>query len=98
MAVETPPAQSDQDLASIAEARTLARAARQAQARLAGLSPDQIGALVAALPSGVVAPVVPPPTPTSTAIYKVLIALKARCAIVISPPPAAVRCITRTVE
>ena len=40
----------------------------------------------------------PSTNPTSTAIYKVLIALKARCAIVISPHPAAVRCITRTVE
>ena len=49
-------------------------------------------------PFGVVAAVVPSTNPTSTAIYKVLIALKARCAIVISPHPAAVRCITRTVE
>ena len=49
-------------------------------------------------PFGVVAAVVPSTNPTSTAIYKVLIALKARCAIVISPHPSAVRCITRTVE
>ena len=49
-------------------------------------------------PFGVVAAVVPSTNPTSTAIYKVLIALKARCAVVISPHPSAVRCITRTVE
>ena len=49
-------------------------------------------------PFGVVAAVVPATTPASTAIYEVLIALKARCAIVISPHPSAVRCITRTVE
>jgi len=49
-------------------------------------------------PFGVVAAIVPSTNPTSTAIYKVLIALKARCAIVVSPHPAAVRCITRSVE
>jgi acetaldehyde dehydrogenase (acetylating) len=46
----------------------------------------------------VVAAVVPSTNPTSTAIYKILIALKARCAIVISPHPAAVKCITRVAE
>src|SRR6266540_5176990 len=49
-------------------------------------------------PFGVVAAVVPSTNPTSTAIYKVLIALKARCPIVISPHPSAARCITRSVE
>ena len=49
-------------------------------------------------PFGVVAAIVPSTNPTSTAIYKVLIALKARCAIVVSPHPAAVRCITRAVD
>ena len=42
-------------------------------------------------PFGVVAAVVPSTNPTSTAIYKILIALKARCAIVISPHPSAVQ-------
>lgn len=162
MAVERAAPQSDRDLASIAEARALARAARQAQARLAELSQEQIDAIVAAAagavtphaealarlaveetgygvvgdkvqknlfaservhqfirpmksvgvvnriedrkiveiaePFGVVAAIVPSTNPTSTAIYKVLIALKARCAIVISPHPSAVRCITRSVE
>ena len=49
-------------------------------------------------PFGVVAAVVPSTNPTSTAIYKILIAIKARCAIVLSPHPAAVKCITRTAE
>jgi acetaldehyde dehydrogenase (acetylating) len=49
-------------------------------------------------PFGVVAAIVPSTNPTSTAIYKVLIALKARCPIVISPHPSAARCITRTVQ
>jgi acetaldehyde dehydrogenase (acetylating) len=49
-------------------------------------------------PFGVVAAVVPSTNPTSTAIYKILIALKARCAIVLSPHPAAVRCISRTAD
>ncbi len=49
-------------------------------------------------PFGVVAAIVPSTNPTSTAIYKVLIALKARCALVISPHPSAVRCISRTAE
>ena len=49
-------------------------------------------------PFGVVAAIVPSTNPTSTAIYKVLIALKARCPIVISPHPSAARCITRSVE
>jgi acetaldehyde dehydrogenase (acetylating) len=153
---------SDKDLTSIAEARALARSAKQAQAKLAEFSQEQIDAIVTAMadtvtphaetlarlaveetsygvvadkvqknlfasrrvyefirpiptvgvvnriedrkiieiaePFGVVAAVVPSTNPTSTAIYKVLIALKARCAIVISPHPSAVRCITRTVE
>src|SRR5687768_1563791 len=49
-------------------------------------------------PFGVVAAVVPSTNPTSTAIYKILIAIKARCAIVLSPHPAAVNCITRVAE
>jgi acetaldehyde dehydrogenase (acetylating) len=46
-------------------------------------------------PFGVVAAIVPTTNPTSTAIYKILIAIKARCAIVISPHPSAMRCISR---
>lgn len=49
-------------------------------------------------PFGVVAAIVPSTNPTSTTIYKLLIALKARCAIVISPHPTAIRSISKTVE
>ena len=153
---------SNKDLESIAQARALAVAARQAQSLLAELSQEQIDAIVTAMadavtpqaealarlaveetsygvvadkvqknlfssrqvyefikpmqtvgvinriedrkiveigePFGVVAAIVPSTNPTSTAIYKVLIAMKARCAIVVSPHPAAVRCITRAVD
>ena len=51
-----------------------------------------------AQPFGVVAAIIPSTNPTSTAIYKTLIAIKARCPIVLSPHPSAVRCITRTAE
>ncbi|MEZ5319628.1 MAG: aldehyde dehydrogenase family protein [Vicinamibacterales bacterium] len=49
-------------------------------------------------PFGVVAAIVPSTNPTSTAIYKILIALKARCPIVLSPHPSAARCITQAAE
>lgn len=49
-------------------------------------------------PFGVVAAIVPSTNPTSTAIYKILIALKARCPIVISPHPSAAKCITHVAE
>ena len=151
-------AASDRDLASIHEARTLARRAKQAQSILAEYSQAQVDAVVDAMaaaatrhaeasaraaveetgfgviadkvqknlfasqtvhrfirplktvgvvrrdearqvveiaePFGVVAAVVPSTNPTSTTIYKALIAIKARCAIVLSPHPSAVRCIT----
>jgi acetaldehyde dehydrogenase (acetylating) len=56
------------------------------------------GVLEIAEPFGVVAAVIPSTNPTSTAIYKILIALKARCTIVLSPHPAAVTCITGVAE
>lgn len=160
-ALDRPPT-SNKDLESIAQARSLAAAARQAQSGLAELSQERIDAIVTAMadavtpqaealarlaveetgygvvadkvqknlfssrqvyefikpmktvgvvnriqekkiveigePFGVVAAIVPSTNPTSTAIYKVLIALKARCAIVVSPHPAAARCINRSVE
>jgi acetaldehyde dehydrogenase (acetylating) len=49
-------------------------------------------------PFGVVAAIVPSTNPTSTAIYKILISLKARCPLVISPHPSAARCITQVAE
>src|SRR6187200_2253585 len=152
----------DRDLASIQEARTLARRAKEAAPALAELSQQQIDAIVDAMaaavtpqaealarlaheetgygvvadkvqknlfasqkvyqfikpmktvgvvarfddrkvieiaePFGVVCAIVPTTNPTSTAIYKILISIKARCPIVISPHPSAVRCITRSAE
>ena len=153
---------NDRDLASIAEARSLARRAKAAAPALAEFSQEQIDRVVDAMaaavtpqaealarlaheetgygvvadkvqknlfasqrvhefirpmktvgvirrlddrkvieiaePFGVVCAIVPTTNPTSTAIYKILIAIKARCPIVISPHPSAVRCITRTAE
>lgn len=45
-----------------------------------------------AWPMGVIAALTPSTNPTSTAIYKVLSAIKARNAIVVAPHPAAARC------
>lgn len=45
-----------------------------------------------AAPMGVVAALVPSTNPTSTAMYKAIIAAKARCGIVMSPHPRARRC------
>src|SRR6187402_2299318 len=153
-----PTAQTDRDLSSISEARSLARRAKAAAPALAEFSQEQIDAIVDAMaaavtphaealarlaheetgygvvadkvqknlfssqkvynfirpmktvgvirriedrkvieiaePFGVVAAIVPSTNPTSTAIYKILISIKARCAIVISPHPSAARCIT----
>ena len=49
-------------------------------------------------PLGVVAAVIPSTNPTSTAIYKILISLKSRNGVVLSPHPSAKKCINRTAE
>src|SRR2546422_1729926 len=49
-----------------------------------------------ASPIGVIAAIIPSTNPTSTAIYKALIALKGRNAIVFSPHPSAAKCIGET--
>src|SRR5215475_4503639 len=51
-----------------------------------------------ASPIGVIAAIIPSTNPTSTAIYKALIALKGRNVIVFSPHPSAARCINETVR
>ncbi len=51
-----------------------------------------------AVPVGVVAAVLPVTNPTSTAIYKILISLKAGNAIVIAPHPNAFKCTCGTAE
>src|SRR5881397_2643299 len=49
-----------------------------------------------AISIGVIAAIIPSTNPTSTAIYKALIALKGRNVIVFSPHPSATRCINET--
>jgi acetaldehyde dehydrogenase (acetylating) len=49
-----------------------------------------------ASPMGVVAAIIPSTNPTSTTMFKVLISLKARNAVVISPHPSAKGCIIET--
>jgi acetaldehyde dehydrogenase (acetylating) len=157
-----PTAQTDRDLASISEARALARRAKEAAPALAEFSQERIDAIIDAMaaaatpqaealarlaceetgygviadkiqknlfatekvyrfirpmktvgvvrrlddrkileiaePFGVVAAIIPTTNPTSTALYKILLAMKARCPIVLSPHPSAVRCITRAAE
>lgn len=58
----------------------------------------EAGIIEIATPVGVVAAILPSTNPTSTAIYKVLISLKAGNSIIISPHPAAMRCICETVS
>lgn len=50
------------------------------------------------VPVGVIAGIVPSTNPTSTVIYKAMIALKAGSPIVFSPHPHAVRCTRKAVE
>ncbi len=49
-----------------------------------------------ASPRGVVAAIIPSTNPTSTAIFKIIIAIKSRNTIVLSPHPSAARSITET--
>ena len=49
-----------------------------------------------ASPRGVVAGIIPSTNPTSTAIFKILIAIKSRNAVVLSPHPSAAKCINET--
>ena len=44
-------------------------------------------------PAGTVAAIIPITNPTSTALFKCLIAIKARCSIVVSPHPRGIKCI-----
>lgn len=49
-------------------------------------------------PRGVIAAIIPSTNPTSTAIFKCIIAIKARNAIVLSSHPSAARCINETAD
>ncbi len=59
--------------------------------------PEQ-GITEIAEPVGVVAGIIPTTNPTSTAMFKSLIAIKARCGIVLSPHPNAKACIKATAD
>lgn len=50
------------------------------------------------VPVGLVTALVPSTNPTSTAIFKALICLKAGCAVIFSPHPSAVNCIMETAK
>src|SRR6201990_1133698 len=64
--------------------------------RTVGVINESKDVLEIASPRGVVAGIIPSTNPTSTAIFKVLIAIKSRNAIVLSPHPSAARCIAET--
>ena len=49
-----------------------------------------------ASPRGVVAAIIPSTNPTSTAIFKIIISIKSRNTIVLSPHPSAAKCIAET--
>ncbi len=66
--------------------------------RTVGVVSESKDVVEIASPRGVVAGIVPSTNPTSTAIFKVLIAIKSRNAIVLSPHPSAARCINESVR
>ena len=66
--------------------------------RTVGVVSDSKDVVEIASPRGVVAGIIPSTNPTSTAIFKCLISIKSRNAIVLSPHPSAARCINETVK
>ena len=61
-----------------------------------GVVKEADGIVEIASPRGVVAAIIPSTNPTSTAIFKIIIAIKSRNSIVLSPHPSAARCIAET--
>jgi acetaldehyde dehydrogenase (acetylating) len=59
---------------------------------------DVNGIWEVASPYGVVASIIPTTNPTSTALFKAIISVKARNATVVSPHPRAVRCVRETCQ
>ncbi len=64
--------------------------------RTVGVVNESKDVMEIASPRGVVAGIIPSTNPTSTAIFKILIAIKSRNAVVLSPHPSAVKCIGET--
>lgn len=61
-----------------------------------GVIRDNGNVVEIASPRGVVAAIIPSTNPTSTAIFKIIISIKSRNTIVLSPHPSAARCIAET--
>jgi acetaldehyde dehydrogenase (acetylating) len=61
-----------------------------------GVVSDTGSVVEIASPRGVVAAIIPSTNPTSTAIFKIIIAIKSRNSIVLSPHPSAAECIAET--
>jgi len=61
-----------------------------------GVVSDNGSVVEIASPRGVVAAIIPSTNPTSTAIFKIIIAIKSRNSIVLSPHPSAAKCIAET--
>ena len=61
-----------------------------------GVVADNGNVVEIASPRGVVAAIIPSTNPTSTAIFKIIIAVKSRNSIVLSPHPSAAKCIAET--
>lgn len=64
--------------------------------RTVGVVSESKDVVEIASPRGVVAGIIPSTNPTSTAIFKILIAVKSRNAVVLSPHPSAARCINES--
>ena len=61
-----------------------------------GVVNDNGSVIEIAAPRGVVCAIIPSTNPTSTAIFKILISIKSRNAVVLSPHPSATRCVIET--
>ena len=66
--------------------------------RTVGVVSESKDVVEIASPRGVVAGIIPSTNPTSTAIFKILIAIKSRNAVVLSPHPSAARCISESAK
>ncbi len=64
--------------------------------RTVGVINESDDVLEIASPRGVVAGIIPSTNPTSTAIFKILISVKSRNSVVLSPHPSAAKCINET--
>ena len=64
--------------------------------RTVGVVRESESVIEIAAPRGVVAAIIPSTNPTSTAIFKILISVKSRNAIVLSPHPSATKCVVET--